>query len=708
MKQLHILRITGLSTVIFSVFSATALDFKPPAGPRYAQITASGTVLPGGRFLKPYGAQLDTGPGSFGIAISAKGTIAIADTGFERYGITILETTGRTTWKTRHIWARTPNVFVPELADPNWKSVSFGTVFDAEKSLWVSEGRSGSIRLLDPSTGDHKKIINLNSTEWHESLTGALSLDAPHHVLYVVDQANPRVVIVDARSGRIISSAPTSANPFAIALSPDAATVWVTEAHAVCAIDVRNTLKPASTGCIAAPSPEALLAVDDRIFVSNSLDDSITVISASARRAIAEIPLGIPSLEQFHGVIPAGLAYDPLTKWLLVAESGINALGVIDTEKKEVIGHLPTGWMPTQVAISGDRVFVANARGRGTGPNPRRVILELGEVPVLHQGSVSTFILPDANEILRQTGNLFSYGGLVPYMHDPAKPPDAIKHVVLIVKGTRTFDEIFGDIGKSADAFPGFAIFGMHGAASGGKSQFSVHDAPITPNQHAIARRWTFSDNFYADGDTLSENDFWLNGGLPDPVSEIRLRAGLPVDKPTALADHLKKAGITYHEIDGNDFKNVGSLPDLLVVHLPGDRYQDPRPAAGYPYAASFVAENDLDTGKLLDRLSHSKSWNDTTVFITESDTAESLDHIDSHRTILLAAGPWVRKNSVSHLNSNYAGLWRTIFEILKAPPMNLFDATAASLRDIFTSQADYEPFDAVEADTRILPLTRR
>ena len=65
----------------------------------------------------------------------------------------------------------------------------------------------------------------------------------------------------------------------------------------------------------------------------------------------------------------------------LVAESGINAVGVVDTEKNELIGHIPAGWMPTRVAISGDRVYVANARGRGTGPNLRRILMELANFP---------------------------------------------------------------------------------------------------------------------------------------------------------------------------------------------------------------------------------------------------------------------------------------------------------------------------------------
>ena len=709
MNELHILHITGALTVIFSVLPALAQEFRPPAGTRFAQIGANGSILPGGRFLKPYGVQLETGPGPFAIAVSPKGIVATVDIGFERFGITVLEASGKTGWHSRHVWARTPDSPVPEIADPDWTGVSYGSVFDAEKSLWVSEGRSGRLRQLDLSTGDHKKIINLNSAEWHDSFTGALVSDPAHHLLYAVDRSNPRIAILDLRSGRILASAPLDAKTFAIALSPDAATLWVTQPHAVCALDVHNVLKPAALGCVSAPSPASLLAVGDRVFAANSLDDSITVISASRRAALAEITLGIPSLEKFRGVIPAGLAYDPLTKWLLVAESGVNALGVVDTEKNEVIGHIPTGWMPTQVAISGDRVFVTNARGQGTGPNPRRVILELGEAPVLHRGTVSTFILPDAAEVLRQTGTVFLNTGLVPYMYDPPAPPDDIKHVVLILKGNRTFDEVFGDIGSSNVAgSPGLAVFGMHGRASGGKSQFSVKDVPITPNLHAIAHQWTFSDNFYSTGDALSENQLALNADLPDPITETSLRAGLPRAKDSTLADHLKSAGVTFREIDQDAIGQLGDeLPGLLVIHIPGDSIQPPRPEAGYPYVATYVAENDVATGKVLEHLSHSPSWRSMTVFITESDTNDSLDHIDSHRTLLLAAGPWVRNNSVLHLNSDYSGLLRTIFEVLRVPPLNLMDRTAASLREIFKPEPDFTPFDAVPADTRILPARR-
>ncbi len=125
-------------------------------------------------------------------------------------------------------------------------------------------------------------------------------------------------------------------------------------------------------------------------------------------------------------------------------------------------------------------------------------------MPTLSHGSVSTFIMPDASELTAHTGTVFSNNGFVPWMADPPKPPAAISHVVLIVKGGRTFDEVLGDIASAGNSrvlsFARLARFGMHGIAIGGKNQFSVQDAPVTPNHHAIAQKWAFSDDFYADG----------------------------------------------------------------------------------------------------------------------------------------------------------------------------------------------------------------
>src|SRR5256885_16715538 len=95
--------------------------------------------------------------------------------------------------------------------------------------------------------------------------------------------------------------------------------------------------------------------------------------------------------------MPVGMAFDSSRGWLLVAEAGINAVGVIDTHDMRVLGHIPVAWFPTRVMIHEDTVYVTNAKGHGSGPN----VYVGGEasdsfVNVLRRGSISVFPLPDA------------------------------------------------------------------------------------------------------------------------------------------------------------------------------------------------------------------------------------------------------------------------------------------------------------------------
>ena len=62
-----------------------------------------------------------------------------------------------------------------------------------------------------------------------------------------------------------------------------------------------------------------------------------------------DIPLRIPGLESFRGILPIGLALQGEN--LLVAEAGINAIGII--ANGQLKGHIPAGWFPTKVAVHG-------------------------------------------------------------------------------------------------------------------------------------------------------------------------------------------------------------------------------------------------------------------------------------------------------------------------------------------------------------------
>ena len=209
----------------------SAEDFHPPGGVAYAHTSGNVTILPGGRALKPLGSQIEIGPGAFGLAISPKGLIGVASTGFERFGVTVLEPQ-KNSWKENLLWAASnddvdaqgkPAKPVPD----RWQSATYGIAFDSEKSVWIAEGDSGKIRLIDAGNGARRKVININSGDWHNSYTADLAMDPVRHILYVLDQANDRLVLIDTIKDTILSSVATGHLPLRIALSPDRNTAYV-------------------------------------------------------------------------------------------------------------------------------------------------------------------------------------------------------------------------------------------------------------------------------------------------------------------------------------------------------------------------------------------------------------------------------------------------------------------------------------------------
>ena len=145
-----------------------------------------------------------------------------------------------------------------------------------------------------------------------------------------------------------------------------------------------------------------------------------------------------------------------------------------------------------------------------------------------------------------------------------------------------------------------------------------------------------------------------------------------------------------------------GKIPGLIVIRLPNDHTSDPRPGDGYPYRASFVADNDLALGRIVDFLSWTYIWKDSALFVTEDDAQGGVDHIDAHRSILLLASPWVTAGSVSHQHSSMGSITRTINELLGAGYLNLEDALAGEFSGIFTTTPHAEAFTYLRSDLRV------
>ena len=157
----------------------------------------------------------------------------------------------------------------------------------------------------------------------------------------------------------------------------------VPESNSVFLLDVSNPAHPevkarTRTGIPTGPksvggsSPGAVLAGTDKVYVSNSAQDSISILDAHTGKEEKTLVLQpAKSLDGLRGLLPFGLALSPDGSRLYVACAGINALAVIDTQQEKVLGYVPTGWFPARVVVSpdGKTLYVDNAKGFGAGPN---------------------------------------------------------------------------------------------------------------------------------------------------------------------------------------------------------------------------------------------------------------------------------------------------------------------------------------------------
>ena len=109
-------------------------------------------------------------------------------------------------------------------------------------------------------------------------------------------------------------------------------------------------------------------------------------------------------------------------------------------------------------------------------------------------------------------------------------------------------------------------------------------------------------------------------------------------------------------------------------------------------------ADNDYAVGLLVQKIANSKYANNTLIFIIEDDSQDGPDHVDSHRTIAFVAGAYVKQGALVSTQYNTIAFLRTMEEVLGLPPMNLNDALARPMADIFNTSPSSWSFSAVPA----------
>ena len=133
----------------------------------------------------------------------------------------------------------------------------------------------------------------------------------------------------------------------------------------------------------------------------------------------------------------------------------------------------------------------------------------------------------------------------------------------------------------------------------------------------------------------------------------------------------------------------AGGLPSLSLVRFMHDHtgtFNDPG-GFGLTTPELQQSDNDYAVGMLVQTIADSPIYaNNTLIFVIEDDSQDSGDHVDSHRTIAFVAGAWVKQGALVSTQYNTINFVRTMEEVLGVGPMNLNDALAQPMADIFYS----------------------
>jgi YVTN family beta-propeller protein len=582
-----------------------------------------------------------------------------------------------------------------------------------------------------------------------------LALSPDGRVLYVAENLSDSLAVVDVARRRVVQRVSVGSYPYAVVAGPGGrvyVSAWGASSVSVYRADSSGRLV-AERSIDVGRHPSALLLTADgaRLFVASASTDRIAVVDTRAGRVVRWL-VDPPPGGVSEGSTPNALALSPDGARLFVAEADANAVAVFELASGTLAGRIPTEWYPTALVAHGDSLWVANGKGKGTAPNP------LGPQPTvpidqmephsytLGQLNGTVTVLPAARgaELDALTRRVFRANGWdeersAPESRRAHYPP--FEHVIYVIKENRTYDQVLGDL-RPGD----------------GDTAFTFFPRPVSPNHHALAERFGVFDRFFVNAEVSNQGHPWSTGayvtdflekttpddyrlkrpehdepgdaddpaagylwdaaarkGLslrvygeyaePDPAArrdsgEGRARSLLaslaPYTSPTyppfdmAIPDQ-RRADAWLAEF--REHERTGRMPALEILHLPGDHTAGVRPRRPTPKAS--MADNDLALGRIVEALSRSRFWRSTVVFVVEDDAQDGPDHVDSHRSVLLAISAW-SAGGVRHRFVNTTDVLATIEEILGLDALSHFDRFGRPLREIWRDGPDLAPYVAL------------
>ena len=278
--------------------------------------------------------------------------------------------------------------------------------------------------------------------------------------------------------------------------------------------------------------PTGMAFYGDNLLVANTYSDTISVIDTATnvvRRTInLGLPIGVPGAgAPAYGAAPNSIAVDGANGLAYVALYNANAIAVVDLSSKAkspVLGMIPVAYAPSSVVLdkNNNTLLVANDKGIGARLSNECDHGVCGYNTHQDNGTVSIVPVPDSVNLAAMTNQVFtnnhwdltqniqSASGGSQKTAPVALPahigdPSLIKHVFLIIRENRTYDQILGDV-----------------AAGNGDASLAVFGGQDTPNAHALVQRFPLFDNFYDPSRQSADGHQWITEGMAPYADDIQ------------------------------------------------------------------------------------------------------------------------------------------------------------------------------------------
>jgi YVTN family beta-propeller protein len=278
--------------------------------------------------------------------------------------------------------------------------------------------------------------------------------------------------------------------------------------------------------------PTGMAVYGRSLLVANTYSDSISVIDMGTNQVLRTIDLGLPigvpgEGKPAYGAAPNSIAVDGKNGLAYVALYNANAIAVVDLSRratKAVLGMIPVAYAPSSVVFdnANDTLIVANDKGIGTRYSFETDYGVTSYNTHQDNGTVSIVPVPDSGTLQAMTMQVFennhwdlaqnikSASGGKPSTNPVAIPakigdPSLIKHVFLIIRENRTYDQVLGDV-AAGNGDPSLAVFG-------GKD---------TPNVHKLIKRFPLLDNFYDPSRQSADGHQWIAEAMAPYADDIQ------------------------------------------------------------------------------------------------------------------------------------------------------------------------------------------